>query len=135
MKTIRVAAALIVKGNTLLATQRGYGEFEGQWEFPGGKIEPGETPEEALVRELHEELAADIAIDRPFLTIDYDYPSFHLRMDCFLCTLASDRFTLLEHHAARWLGAGELFSVPWLPADIQIIKKIRDKNVLKPTPI
>ena len=103
MKTIDVVAAIIVKDDQILATQRGYGEFEGGWEFPGGKVEPGESPEAAIVREIHEELDAQIAVDDFLVQVEHDYPTFHLSMKCYLCSLESD-FQLLEHHAAKWLS-------------------------------
>lgn len=125
-RTVEVVAAVIRRGNTVLATQRGYGPWEGWWEFPGGKIQPGESPEEALVREIHEELNADIAIDKFLTTVDYDYPDFHLTMHCFLCRLHDGGFTLNEHHAARWLDAGTLHDVQWLPADQDLIGLLAD---------
>ena len=103
MKTIDVVAAIIVKGTEILATQRGYGELEGGWEFPGGKVEQGETPEEAIVREIHEELNARISVQRFLTQVEHDYPTFHLSMKCFICTLDDPSFQLLEHHAAKWL--------------------------------
>ena len=123
MKQINVVAAVIVRNGRIFATQRGYGEWKDWWEFPGGKIEPGESPEEALLREIREELAIDIVIDRPLTTVDYDYPGFHLTMHCYLCHLKDDiQPHLLEHEAARWLGKGELEEVKWLPADVEVIK-------------
>ena len=122
MKTIEVVAAVIFdKQGRIFATQRGYGEWKDWWEFPGGKMETGETPQQALRREIHEELDAEIEIGPLLRTIDYDYPDFHLTMHCFRCTLATDRLTLLEHEAAKWLAPSELHSVRWLPADEQII--------------
>ena len=112
-----VVAAIIRRGDRIFATQRGYGEWKDWWEFPGGKIEEGETPEQALMREIAEELSAQIRIERLLHILEYDYPNFHLRMHCFLCSLASDEVTLNEHEAARWLAAQELNSVRWLPAD------------------
>ena len=123
-RTVEVVAAVIRRGNTVLATQRGYGPWEGWWEFPGGKIQPGESPEEALVREIHEELNADIAIDKFLTTVDYDYPDFHLTLHCFWCSPASEELHLLEHEAARWLSAADLASVRWLPADEQLLPLI-----------
>ena len=122
MKTIEVVAAIISdEQGRIFATQRGYGEWKDWWEFPGGKMEAGETPQQALHREIHEELDAEIKIGPLLRTIDYDYPDFHLTMHCFRCTLATDRLTLLEHEAAKWLAPSELHSVCWLPADEQII--------------
>ena len=125
MKTVRVAAAVIRNGGRIFATQRGYGEFKDGWEFPGGKIEPGETSQEALAREIREELDADITVGRLIETVEYDYPNFHLSMDCFWCELNSQELVLREHEDARWLAADELYSVDWLPADIGIIGKIK----------
>ncbi len=134
MKTIRVVAAVITRtaenGKTeIFATQRGYGEFKDGWEFPGGKIEPGETPEKALEREIREELDAEIAVGELIETVEYDYPAFHLSMDCFWCTLAGDRLVLKEHEAAKWLTEEQLLSVDWLPADISLIRKIQQKLI------
>lgn len=125
MKTIRVAAAIIKKDNTIFATQRGYGDFKDYWEFPGGKIEPGESPEEALHREIMEELKVTVGIDAHLTRVEYDYPDFHLSMDCFLCHLESGELTLTEHEAARWLTADELEEVDWLPADEAVVEMIR----------
>ena len=125
MKTIEVVAAIIKKDNKYFATQRGYGDFAGGWEFPGGKIEPGETPQQALVREIKEELDADIIVGELVETVEYDYPKFHLTMHCFLCELASEHLVLLEHEAAKWLSVDELDSVDWLPADKGLISKLR----------
>ena len=124
-RKIEVVAAVIHKDGRILATQRGYGEFKDKWEFPGGKMEAGESREEALRREIREELDAEIHIDNFLCTVEYDYPSFHLTMHCYLCTVASGVLTLKEHESARWLPAGALESVDWLPADIQIIPIIR----------
>ena len=129
MKTIRVAAAIIKKDNAIFATQRGYGDFKDYWEFPGGKIEPGESPEEALHREIMEELKVTVGIDAHLTRVEYDYPDFHLSMDCFLCHLESGELTLTEHEAARWLKAEELEEVGWLPADEAVVEMIR-KEVL-----
>ena len=124
MRTIEVVAAVIRDDEgRIFATQRGYGEWKDWWEFPGGKIEPGESREQALRREIREELAADIEVGELLRTIDYDYPAFHLTMHCFLCRLKGD-VTLLEHEAARWLTPSALPSVPWLPADIELIKSL-----------
>lgn len=125
MKTIRVAAAIIKKDNAIFATQRGYGDFKDYWEFPGGKIEPGESPEEALHREIMEELKVTVGIDAHLTRVEYDYPDFHLSMDCFLCRLESGELTLTEHEAARWLKAEELDEVGWLPADTVVVEMIR----------
>ena len=121
MKTIEVVAAIIRKGDKVFATQRGYGDWKDWWEFPGGKMEPGETPEAALVREIREELSAEIHVDAFLHTVDYDYPQFHLTMHCYLCSLASEALHLNEHEAARWLRSDELQSVNWLPADYQLL--------------
>lgn len=120
METIEVVAAIIEKDDQFLATQRGYGQFKGLWEFPGGKIDGDETKEDALKREIKEELNCDIDIKRFILTIDYDYPNFHLTMHCFLCELLSD-FTLLEHDDYQWLKKDNLMDVKWLDADIEIV--------------
>ena len=129
MKQIKVVAAVIVRNGKIFATQRGYGEWKDWWEFPGGKIEPGESPEEALQREIREELAIDITIDRLLTTVDYDYPHFHLTMHCYICHLKDDiQPHLLEHEAARWLGKDNLEEVKWLPADVEVIKALDGKN-------
>lgn len=125
MKTIRVAAAIIAHENKIFATQRGYGEFKDGWEFPGGKIEPGETPREALVREIREELDTEIEVGELVETVEYDYPQFHLSMDCFWCTVKAGDLVLKEHEAARWLTAGELGEVQWLPADLDLVEKLK----------
>ena len=125
MNHIEVVAAIIQKEDKIFATQRGYGEWTDWWEFPGGKIETGETPEEALKREIREELSTEINIDKFFCTVNYDYPKFHLTMHCYLCSLQNDAMHLNEHEAARWLTKNELPSVKWLPADIEIIKKLK----------
>ena len=127
MKTIEVVAAIIRKGDKIFATQRGYGDWKDWWEFPGGKMEPGETPEAALVREIREELSAEIRVDAFLHTVDYDYPQFHLTMHCYLCSLASEALHLNEHEAARWLAPAELASVRWLPADMQVIDKLTNR--------
>lgn len=125
MKKIEVAAAIIKKGDMIFATQRGYGEFKDGWEFPGGKLEPGETAETAIVREIKEELDADIKVCRLFETVEYDYPQFHLTMHCFICELVSEDMVLREHEDARWLGRSELDSVDWLPADRGLIENLK----------
>ena len=125
MKTIEVAAAIIVKDNKVFATQRGYGEFKDGWEFPGGKLEPGESAREALVREIREELDVDIRVGRLLETVEYDYPEFHLTMHCFICELLSEEIVLKEHEDARWLKEEELDTVDWLPADVGLINKLK----------
>ena len=124
MQTIEVVAAIIIKDGQIFATQRGYGEFQGWWEFPGGKMEPGETPQKALRREILEELDAEIEIGELLDTVEWDYPAFHLTMHCFLCTLISESMHLNEHEDADWLSADTLYSVKWLPADEGLIPKI-----------
>ena len=124
MKGIRVVAAVIRDGDRVFATQRGYGDYKGWWEFPGGKIEPGETPEEALKREISEELAADIRVEEFIATVEYDYPEFHLSMDCFFCSLENGSLTLLEAEDAAWLTREDIYSVKWLPADLLLIQQI-----------
>ena len=123
-KNIKVVAAIIKKEKQIFATQRGYGDYKDWWEFPGGKIEQGETPEEALVREIKEELDTTITVDRFLMTVEYDYPDFHLSMDCFFCSIESGNLTLLEHEAAKWLPVNNLRQVNWLPADMEIIEQI-----------
>ena len=129
MKTIRVVAAIIRDKGRIFATQRGYGPYKDGWEFPGGKIEPGETPEEALKREIREELDTEIEVRESAAHIEYDYPEFHLSMDCFFCTLLSGSLTLKEHEAARWLSPAELDSVSWLPADRSLIDELKAGSV------
>lgn len=126
MKNIRVAAAVIRKDDKIFATQRGYGEFKDGWEFPGGKIEEGETPEQALVREIREELNTEIRVGERIGTVEYDYPKFHLSMDCFWCEIVQGMLELKEHEAAKWLTKDTLHSVEWLPADVKVIEKIRE---------
>lgn len=127
IKTIEVVAAIIHHGDKVFATQRGYGEFEGGWEFPGGKMEPGETPPQALIREIKEELDTEIEVGELIETVEYDYPKFHLTMHCFMCTVKSGHLVLKEHEAAKWLTKNTLDSVDWLPADEGIIAKIKQK--------
>ena len=134
MKTIKVVAAVICDSleNTtkIFATARGYGEFKGKWEFPGGKVEPGETPQQALVREIQEELAVKIEVGELIDTIEYDYPAFHLSMDCFLCVVVDGEIILKEAEAAKWLDKYELYSVDWLPADIALIEKLQNSLLM-----
>ncbi|MBO5419180.1 MAG: (deoxy)nucleoside triphosphate pyrophosphohydrolase [Bacteroidales bacterium] len=126
MKTIEVVAAIIIKDRKVYATQRGYGEWQGWWEFPGGKIEPGECPQDALKREIKEELDAEIEVGELLETIEWDYPAFHLTMHCFICSLESDHLLLNEHKDAAWLTKETLGSVKWLPADLTILKTIEN---------
>lgn len=126
MKTIRVVAAVIRKDDRIFATQRGYGEFKDGWEFPGGKIEPGETPQQALVREIREELETEIRVGDLIDTIEYDYPTFHLSMDCFWCEIVEGSLELKEHEAAKWLDRESLYTVDWLPADVGLVEKIEN---------
>ena len=131
MKQIEVVAAIIVNSeNRIFATQRGSGDWKDWWEFPGGKIEPGETPEQALKREIWEELETRIVVERFFQTVEWDYPKFHLTMHCYLCHVESGNLTLKEHEAAKWLSPNELDSVQWLPADWEIIERL--KVILQP---
>lgn len=125
LKRIEVVAAIIEHEGKIFATQRGYGEWKDWWEFPGGKIEPGESREEALVREIREELATEIKVGELLTTVEYDYPKFHLTMHCFLCSVVSGELSLLEHEDARWLSRDELDSVKWLPADEGIIELLK----------
>ncbi len=127
MKTIKVVAAIILNNNKIFATQRGYGEFKDGWEFPGGKIEQNETAEAAIVREIQEELDTTIQVEKYFDTVEYDYPTFHLSMDCFICSIKDGNLTLKEHEAAKWLSANELDTVDWLPADISLIGKLKEE--------
>ena len=126
MKQIEVVAAIIRKGDKVFATQRGYGEWKDWWEFPGGKMEAGETPEVALKREIREELSAEISVDELLSTVEYDYPAFHLTMHCYLCSLLTEALHLNEHEAARWLAREGLDSVRWLPADLQLIEQMKN---------
>lgn len=125
LKRIEVVAALIRDGDKIFATQRGYGEYKDFWEFPGGKIEPGETPEAALKREIKEELATEIDVNEYVGTVDYDYPDFHITLLLYLCSMVSGNLELLEHESAKWLLASELYTVSWLPADLEIIPKLK----------
>ena len=125
MKKIEVVAAILQRDGAYFATQRGYGEFEGMWEFPGGKIEPGESREIALKREIQEELGVDITIENLLCTTEYDYPSFHLTMHCYLCSIASGEIELREHKSALWLTSDRLKDVAWLPADKDVIDKLK----------
>ena len=125
MKTIRVVAAIIRQGDRIFAAQRGYGKSKDGWEFPGGKIEPGETPEHALVREIREELGAEVTVGDKLTQVEWDYPDFHLSMGCYWCSLASGALTLREHEAARWLALDELDAVDWLPADRAVAAAVK----------
>lgn len=133
MKTVKVVAAVICDSlsekKKIFATARGYGEFKGQWEFPGGKIEAGETQQQALVREIHEELDTEISVGDLIGTIEYDYPTFHLSMDCFWCEVVDWELKLLEAEDAKWLSKEKLYSVQWLPADITLIEKIEQQMI------
>lgn len=127
MKTIEVVAGVIKDGNKIFATQRGYGDLKGGWEFPGGKMEAGETPQQALARELKEELTVDVSVGDFICTVEYDYPKFHLIMHCFFCSVVGGTLTLLEHEAAKWLDKENIRSVDWLPADITVVE-VLEKN-------
>ena len=131
MKQIEVVAAMIRKEDKIFATQRGYGEWKDWWEFPGGKMEAGETPEEALKREIREELSTDISVDEFLCTVEYDYPAFHLKMHCYLCSLQIEALHLNEHEAAKWLTMDELDSVKWLPADVEVVEELKDQQNLR----
>lgn len=124
MKTVRVVAAIIIENDKVFATQRGYGEFKDGWEFPGGKIEPGEIPEEAIVREIKEELDTEVEVIELLDTVEYDYPNFHLSMGCFICKIKSGDLVLKEHEAAKWLTKDTLGSLEWLPADMGLVGEI-----------
>ena len=128
MKTIKVVAAVLCRDRKVFATQRGYGDYKDWWEFPGGKTEQGETPEQAICREIREELAVEIRVDRFLMTVEYDYPEFHLSMDCFLCSVVSGDLVLLEHEDAKWLPMDELHSVEWLPADLLIVEELERQS-------
>ena len=130
MKTVEVVAAVIKKEDAIFATQRGYGDFAGGWEFPGGKVEPGETPEQAIVREIQEELETTVAVDGFLTTVDYDYPTFHLTMHCYVCHVSEGRLHLLEHSAAKWLTLNAIDSVEWLPADVAVVEAIRAQKII-----
>ena len=125
MKHVEVVAAIIQRDGLVYATQRGYGEWNDWWEFPGGKVEPGESCEAALIREIREELTVEIQVEQRLCTVEYDYPAFHLVMHCYFCKLASGHLTLLEHEAARWLSPQELDAVEWLPADKVVVEKLK----------
>lgn len=125
MKVIEVVAAIIKKDNEIFATQRGYGDFKGGWEFPGGKIEAGENPEQALRREIKEELTVEIEVGELLHTVEFDYPTFHLTMHCFVCALVSGELELKEHQTAKWLTKEKLDSVEWLPADVEVAEQVR----------
>ena len=126
MKRIEVVAAVIRSEGKVFATQRGYGDWKDWWEFPGGKIEPGETAQDALAREIKEELSAEIRVERLLKTVDWDYPAFHLTLHCFLCSLSSEEMSLNEHEAARWLDSESIYSVKWLPADEEVLPLIAE---------
>ena len=128
LKTIEVVAAIIQDGDRYFATQRGYGDYKDWWEFPGGKVEAGETPEEALVREIQEELDTTIKVERFLTTVDWDYPKFHLTMHCYLCTVAEGDLTLREHEAAKWLAMEDIDSVNWLPADVLVVNALKESD-------
>lgn len=125
MKNIHVSAAIIVKDNKIFVTQRGYGEFKDWWEFPGGKIEEGETPEECLKREIKEELEADINIDKYLCTVEYDYPNFHLKMECFICSLIDGHLELVEAEDAKFITKDKLDNIDFLPADLLVVKELK----------
>ena len=127
-RSIKVVAAIIIENGSFFATQRGYGAWKDWWEFPGGKIEAGETPEEALVREIKEELDTLISVDEFFMTVEYDYPEFHISMDCFICSVISGELTLLEHESARWLPLSDPLQVIWLPSDIEVVQKLKERS-------
>lgn len=126
MKIIKVVAAVIQDQDKYFSTQRGHGEYKGGWEFPGGKVEPGESDEDALIREIREELKIDISIENYLGTVEYDYPSFHLSMACYVCKIITGQITLLEHSAAEWLTVDELDSISWLPADVEVVRMLKN---------
>ena len=130
MKTIHVVAAIIERDGHILATQRGYGDYKDGWEFPGGKVEQGETPEQAIVREIREELAMDIEVERHVVDVSWDYPQFHLEMACFLSHIAEGTPHLLEHEAARWLAPADIDSVDWLPADVLVVDALKEQGIV-----
>lgn len=130
MKTYHVVAAIIKQDDKIFATQRGYGDYKDGWEFPGGKIESGETPKQALVREIQEELAITIEVDRHIVDVTYDYPQFHLEMRCFLCSIVDGTPRLLEHEAAKWLSIEDIDSVDWLPADVLVVDALKQQGVV-----
>lgn len=132
MKQIEVVAAIIRKGDKILTTQRGYGEWKDWWEFPGGKMEAGETPEEALKREIREELSAEISVEEFLCTVEYDYPKFHLTMHCYMCSLLMNALHLNEHEAAMWLSMDQLDNVNWLPADLIVLQEIKGHQRERP---
>ena len=127
MQNIEVVAAAIYQNGMVLAAQRGYGEFKGGWEFPGGKIEPGETPEQAIIREIKEEMTATIEVREKLETVEYDYPDFHLTMHCFWTTVKDGKLKLLEHEGARWVDKDTIHTVDWLPADIELVEQVAKK--------
>ena len=129
VKTVKVVAAIIRRGDKIYATQRGYGDYKDGWEFPGGKVEPHETPEQALIREIKEELLADIKVGKKLITVEHDYPGFHLSMDCFWAELMEgSSMTLLEHEAAKWLSPDQLDDIAWLPADVKVVEEIKGRG-------
>ena len=130
MKTLNVVAAIIEKDNKIFATQRGYGEFKGGWEFPGGKVEPGESHEAALKREIEEELNTDISVDKFVYTVEYDYPNFHLTMNCYLSHVIEGDLDLLEHLDACWVDSTNIDNLDWLPADIDLVNEIKKQNII-----
>ena len=130
MKTINVVAAIIIQDHRTFATQRGYGAYKDRWEFPGGKIEPGESPQEALAREIREELNVQVEVGEKLCTVEYDYPDFHLIMDCYLCGVDPEAMRFVEHEDARWLSYEDLWSVKWLPADGPVLTLIEEQRLL-----
>lgn len=125
MKSIEVVAGVIVRDEKYFVTARGYGDYKGFWEFPGGKMEPGESREQALARELKEELAVEVEVGRFICTVEHDYPAFHLTMHCFFCTVVGGELTLLEHEAAKWISLGELSALEWCPADVKVVEQLK----------
>jgi 8-oxo-dGTP diphosphatase len=130
MKTIEVVAAIIKRDNKILATQRGYGDFAGGWEFPGGKMEPNETPEVALIREIKEELTVNVSVQSFITTVEHQYDSFHLTMHCYVCMIDEGEINLLEHSQMLWLDADHLDEVSWLPADVAVVKAIKQQHII-----